>query len=189
MGITKINLLRNVMNNKKFIISTLVMILVAAMLISCSEVPQSTQKQEQQISESRQKTLLEIQPPPEITYSLERENISERTTRFNDANKVSYIYLLSDFGQIYAFYPVKGKVSSVNSAMTIPQQIICHYSSGASCVALDSPQEDGSYGTNGDAIFFFTTENVYVEWNGKYMLVDQPLQLTEQPLMMLSEEE
>jgi len=46
---------------------------------------------------------------------------------------------------------------------------------------IPSPAEDGSYGTNGDAVFFFTTDGAYVEWNGSYMLADQPLKLTTQP--------
>lgn len=144
-----------------------------------------SQREEQAISETRQQRLLAAQPPPEIVYSLERENLIKRTVRFNDPNKISYIYMLSDMGQIYAFYTIKGKVSSVNSALTTPDQIV--WRSGGGSIAVASPQEDGSYGSNGDAIFFYTTEDVYVEWNGKYLLADQPLQLTEQPLMIANE--
>ena len=46
---------------------------------------------------------------------------------------------------------------------------------------VSSPDIDGSYGTNGYAIFFFTTDDIYVEWRGDYMLVDQPLKLTQPP--------
>ena len=49
------------------------------------------------------------------------------------------------------------------------------------CYIVDSPDIDGSYGSNGDAIFFFTTDDVYVEWRGDYMLADQALKLTQQP--------
>jgi len=83
------------------------------------------------------------------------------------------------------FMPIRGKVSSVNSRLTTGEQIVddpWRYQSGGRVV--ESPQLDGSYGTNGDAIFFFTTEGVYVEWNGLYMLCDQPLALTTPPLMV-----
>ncbi len=89
-----------------------------------------------------------------------------------------------------AFYTVKGKVSSVNSYLTNPQQIIDDYGrqcdqgsqgSWGTCYVVESPDVDGSYGTNGDGIFFFTTEDVYVEWNGEYMLADQPLKMTTTP--------
>jgi hypothetical protein len=45
---------------------------------------------------------------------------------------------------------------------------------------------DGSYGTNGNAIFFFTTAGVYVEWNGEYMMADQPLQLATPPELTMT---
>lgn len=41
----------------------------------------------------------------------------------------------------------------------------------------EEKQEDGSYGTNGNAIFFFDTQGVYYEWAGDYLLVDQPMKL------------
>lgn len=146
-----------------------------------------TQKKEAEFSEQQQSRLLKGHPQPILDYSLERVNLTERLERFNDPNKISYIYLLSDTGQIYTFLPIKGKVSSVNSKLSTGEQIIddpfAYYESGGGKV-VESPQEDGSYGTNGDAIFFFTTENIYVEWNGKYLLVDQPLQLTQQPILI-----
>ena len=86
---------------------------------------------------------------------------------------------------IMGFFPIKGKVSSVNSKLTTGEQIVhdpYRYQSGGKVV--ESPQLDGSYGTNGAAIFFFTTEDVYVEWSGDYVLLDQPLQLS-QPVQMI----
>ena len=147
-----------------------------------------TQKIEAKFSEDQQQRLIKAHPQPRLDYSLERVNLIERLERFNDPNKISYIYLLSDMGQIYGFFPIKGKVSSVNSALSIGEQVIDdpfgYRANGAQGQVVESPQEDGSYGTNGDAVFFFTTENVYVEWNGKYLLMDQALQLTEQPLLV-----
>ena len=103
----------------------------------------------------------------------------------NDENKLSYIYLVS-YGKVMAFYTVKGKVSSVNSQITNPEQALDDEHGGydAGSVVLPSPAEDGSYGTNGDAVFFFTTEGVYVEWAGEYMLADQPLKLTTPPALV-----
>lgn len=167
----------------RFVLLTIILLFS---LIGCSEPPVTTQRQEQTLSEENQARLLESQPPPKLDFSLERENLSERTTRFNDRNKQSYIYLLSDMGQIYAFLTIKGKVSSVNSFMTTPDQIVCRYS--GSCVVVESPAEDGSYGSNGDAIFFFLTDGTYIEWNGKYLLADRPMQLTEQPLIIYEEQ-
>jgi hypothetical protein len=45
-------------------------------------------------------------------------------------------------------------------------------------VAIPSPAEDGSYGTNGDAVFGFTPEGIYVETNMKYITATVPLNFT-----------
>ena len=153
-------------------------------LSGCS-YEESTAEVEQQKTEVNQDRLMKTQPPVQLDWSLERENINKRTKLWNDENKISYIYLVS-YGKVMAFYTIKGKVSSVNSQITNPQQLAIsrknvevgvEYINGV----LDSPAEDGSYGTNGDGIFFFTTDGVYIEWAGEYMLADQPLILTTQP--------
>lgn len=156
----------------------------------CTRAP-STSELEQRRTEANQSKLLTTQPPVALDWSLERENINRRTTLWNDENKVSYIYLV-DFGKVMAFYTIKGKVSSVNSQITNPQHLAIreemiratyHITEGV----LPSPAEDGSYGENGDAIFFFTTDGTYVEWKGDYMLADKPLKLTTPPEIQLIE--
>lgn len=141
------------------------------------------------LTEVQQRKHLENSPVPVVEKSQERKNIINRINRFNSDDKISYIYLIN-YGKVMAFYTVKGKVSSVNSYLTNPEQVIddkgrqCdqgrdnHY---GNCYVVSSPDVDGSYGTNGAAIFFFTTEDVYIEWLGDYMLADQPLKLTQPP--------
>ena len=86
-----------------------------------------------------------------------------------------------------AEYVCKGKVSSVNSKLTTQEQIVDDpygrsYDVGGKVV--ESPDLDGSYGSNGDAIFFFTTDGAYIEWPGVYHLSDFPLRLTTQPILL-----
>lgn len=156
---------------------------------SCSE--QGTQGKEQLVTEDTQKRLLQAVPVPNnITTSQERKNLVRRLETFNDENKISYIYLVS-YGKVMAFYTVKGKVSSASSYLTTSEQLVdangnqCTKEDedgyGGTCYIVESPDLDGSYGTNGDAIFFFTTEDAYVEWKGEYMVSDQPLKLSTQP--------
>ena len=162
------------------------MLLVAVMLVGagCEEISTpDTAKAEQALTEANQGVLLKNQPPVKLTWSLERENINRRTDLWNDENKLSYIYLVS-YGKVMAFYTVKGKVSSVNSQITNPEQVKEGRWADYGMVTLPSPAEDGSYGTNGDGVFFFTTEGVYVEWAGEYMLADQPLLLSTPPALV-----
>jgi len=150
----------------------------------------TAQKEEMKITNINQLRLQTATPPPTIEKSLERENLRERLIRFNDENKISYIYLLSDMGSVITFFPIKGKVSSVNSMLTTTEQIVDGGTHGGGywAVSISSPDLDGSYGSNGDAIFFFTTEGVYCEWNGRYFLCDRPLKLTTAPLLIYDEE-
>lgn len=147
---------------------------------------ENTLVREAAITELQQRKHLQSFPIPTLERSQERKNLIARLNRFNSDDKVSYIYLIN-FGKVMAFYAVKGKVSSVNSMLTTTEQLVngegaqCSSSNSTNCYNVPSPDIDGSYGSNGNAIFFFTTDDIYVEWSGDYMLADQALKLTQQP--------
>lgn len=123
-------------------------------------------------------------PIPRLESSLERTNISKRLTTFSDPSKVSYIYLVS-FGKVMAFYTVKGKVTSGSKRLTASDQLIDNKYTQDQYVT-QAPELDGTYGSSADYIFFWTTDGVYVQWNGEYMQADQPLQLTTAPELVRS---
>lgn len=120
-------------------------------------------------------------PVPKLSSSLERKNISKRLEIFSDESKVSYIYLIS-YGRVMAFYTVKGKITSGSKRLTAQDQIVgCDTGEyNGSCV-VEAPELDGTYGGSSPYVFFWTTDGVYVQWSGDYMLVDQPLKMTTQP--------
>jgi hypothetical protein len=178
---------------KKAIIALAILVptIASAGWFSSSNTPdtnnQNTMAREAAITEVQQRKHLDSTPVPVLETSQERKNLTRRLERFNAEDKVSYIYLVS-YGKVMAFYTVKGKVSSVNSMLTTTEQLVdwrgrqcSSRDASPTCYTVPSPDLDGSYGSNGDAIFFFTTEDVYVEWKGEYMLADQPLKLTTQP--------
>lgn len=43
---------------------------------------------------------------------------------------------------------------------------------------------DGSYGTNGDAIFFFTTSGEYVESSLDYVVSEEPRNIQSTPILV-----
>ena len=137
----------------------------------------TTQSQEDKITEDNQKRLSEATPAPKLDKSLERENLKKRLEFINNSNRLGYVYLLSLDGKVIAQYTIKGKVSSLESFMTTTEQIRCRGSSSASCGVLSSPDLDGSYGSNPEGIFFFTTENNYVEWSGTYIYSSEKLNI------------
>lgn len=155
----------------------LAVLFVTVLLISCKErVENKTASQEQALTEVNQSNLLQVQPPPRISWSLERDNLIKRFKLQNDRSIVFYMYLfIEGFSEPIGYYQVN-KVSSVNSQLTNTQQIVddpYKYQSGGQ--VLPSPAEDGSYGTNGDAVFGFTPEEIYIEHNMKYVVSTVPL--------------
>jgi hypothetical protein len=124
-------------------------------------------------------------PVADLRDSLERRNIRERLLRFNKSTKIAYIYLMSDYGAVISYMAIKGKVTSCSSQMTTSQLIEIHDGSGGGGnVVVDAPGDDGSYGPNEDGIFFFTQDDVLVQWNGKYLLADAPLKVQGQQVSL-----
>lgn len=157
-------------------------------LTGCGNMPEtgeSTMTEMEQTEKNHQRLVAAV-PPPVLKTSQERKNLVKRLERFNSEDKQSFIYLV-DYGKIMAYYPVLGKVSSVNSMLTTTEQLVVRRiaSGNYEAVTLPSPDLDGSYGSNGDAIFFFTDTDAYVEWNGTYMLSDQPLKLSQPPELQI----
>lgn len=186
---------------KKFLLFPLVLIGLALVGAGCIfDGPDESQRTDPRVETSAvvqetQRKLQDATPPPKLTTSAERQNVVRRLEAWNDDSKIGYVYLVS-FGKVMAFYTVKGKVSSLNSFLVPDEALVradgtkCERNiSGNSsggyvwepCYEVSSPDLDGTYGTNDNGIFFFTTENAYVEWKGQYMFVDQPLKLTTPP--------
>lgn len=138
------------------------------------------------MTEKNQLGLVKAQPPFVMENSLERQNLIERYKYLNDRTNTHHVYAMSNDGKVIAYWVAQGKVSSVNSKLTNDKQIVrsegCYnevYAEDESgCYkTVESPQMDGSYGTNGNAIFFFTTSGSYVEWNGKYVVSEEPMNI------------
>lgn len=141
---------------------------------------------EMRATEENQQSLYRSDPIPDMSKSLERQNLIRRYETLNDQNEVFHVYLMSH-GKVVSYFTAQGKVSSVNSKLTNPKHFVeCDRGSDGEweklhnrdddCV-VPSPQLDGSYGTNGDGVFFFTTDGSYVEWNGEYVVSQRPLNI------------
>lgn len=160
------------MRTKTFaaMVAALTLSLVFAVGCKMPEEANTTAKDEQARTEINQRGLLETQPPPRISWSLERDNLTKRFKLQNDRAVSFYMYVFIEGNSEPIGYYQINEVSSVDSQLTNPQQIV---TVGGSTTrygweVLPSPAEDGSYGTNGDAKFGFTPEGVYIETNLKY---------------------
>lgn len=154
-------------------------LLVSVIFIGCDDGRPSniSAKDEQAHTELNQRALNVAQPPPNITWSLERDNLIKRFKLQNDRSVMFYMYVfIEGVGEPIGYYQVS-KVSSVNSHLTNTMQIVYSSKSGGTGV-LPSPAEDGSYGTNGEGVFGFTPEEIYIETNMKYITSTVPLSFT-----------
>ncbi|XOU93871.1 MAG: hypothetical protein ACNFW9_03420 [Candidatus Kerfeldbacteria bacterium] len=186
--------------NKNHIIFIAIAMAILLLTIGCgknkefsnsSKAVSNIQAKDQLKTAENFERLYKAVPPPELQDSQERRQLVKRLNRFNVANKISFIYII-DFGKIIGFFTVKGKVSSVNSMLTCTEQLVDDgFGTGTGENGRDnvhivpSPDLDGSYGTNGKGVFFFTDLDIYVEWNGTYMLSDQYIKLDQPPVLML----
>ena len=152
---------------------------------SCDDMPTTSNTSaldEQAKTEMNQRDLNAVQPAPKISWSLERDNLIKRFKLQNDRSISFYMYVFVEgVGEPIGYYQVN-KVSSVNSQLTNTEQIVTytspHHNDGWGQHVLPSPAEDGSYGTNGDAVFGFTPEDIYIEHNMHYMVSTVPLSFT-----------
>lgn len=169
------------MNRTTRVASALALVAALTLAAGCSSKskPDAQSKGQAQTEQAfNQQSTAVPYPVTALTDSLERRNLRERLLRYNKPDKISYIYLLSASGGIYSYFTVKGKVSSNSSQMTT-DQLVKWQCNGGSCdhVVVSAPGDDGSYGPNETGIFFFTTDNVMVTWDGPYLLVDAPLKV------------
>lgn len=179
---------------KTIIILALLGIILSGVLVTktyaCGWFSSCNEETTAQTVTDNQKKLENSSPLPVLESSLERENISKRLILFSKSDKISYIYLTS-YGKVMAFYTIKGKITSSTKRLTAQSVSVddCGgvYAVGentgctASMGTVEQPELDGTYGSSAPYIYFWTTDGTYVQWNGEYMLADQPLQLTTQP--------
>lgn len=154
--------------------------IIFCFLISCEQPSKNTTAlDEQQHTEENQRGLLVTQPPPTITWSLERDNLIKRFKLQNDRSVMFYMYVfIEGVADPIGYYQVN-KVSSVNSQLTCTQQLVQgDYGERRGDFVMESPAEDGSYGTNGNGVFGFTPEEIYIEHNMKYIVSTVPLSFT-----------
>lgn len=151
----------------------------------------SSYQYEVKVTEKNQMQLVQSQPPFQMESSLERANLIQRYQYLNDENNVHHVYAYTESGQVMGYWVAQGKVSSVNSKLTNDAQIVHapqhaehdDLGDGDEYFTVESPQMDGSYGSNGDAIFFFTTSGKYVEYNGKYIVSEEPMNIQSQVVL------
>ena len=172
---------------KKVICGVLLVCMMAVCLAGC-EYEKSKENIQIQAAQAAAGGIVENQPvPTDIEYSLERYNVIKRAYWVNGQREkamslpcavnrpLGYIVLFTDSGAVAGRFVVDGKVSSLNSYL-FPAYEQKYYSNGG-VIEREVAGIDGTYGANVSGIFFFTTDGDYVEWNGKFLYTDIPVEV------------
>ena len=121
-----------------------------------------------------------------FTENAEIENIKKRLELTSSSGLLGYIVLLNESGQPVFYSPTKGKITSGSKRLTKPDRSTTE-GAGQNNVVMQSPSDEGTYGSSAEYIFFWTTAGQYMQWNGKYLYSDKPIRLTVQPLVIVGE--
>ncbi len=168
---------------KKWLTLLVIPVAILTMGASCETSTDAPEKGAQKSGQAQTETAFAQQqaavpyPVSALTDSTERRNIRERLLRFNQPNRLGYVYILTITGQPIGYYTIKGKISNPDSQMTT-NSLISNADCGTDCgysTVVDAPGDDGSYGPNERGIFFFTTEGALVETSQEYLYSDQPI--------------
>lgn len=180
---------------KRFITIPLLIIfyLFLAGNTGCEIEPTTQQQSSHEIgmkaTEDAVKGLVTNDTLPVVTKSLERENLKRRIEFINQPDRIGYLYLLTENGQLIREVQVLGKVSSLNSYLTPMEEIkkidadLGEWN-GEYVITVQAPDLDGSYGENQNGIFWFTPDGIYQEWNGLYQYSSERLSFAIKPLLI-----
>ena len=124
-------------------------------------------------------------PPKATDYCSENQSLACKMV----INRYQFLANTDQYGYFYGFVPgiaqptvlyvVKGSVFPVNDMVTPSdyQQTCTGGGKDPCAVVLQKQQPDGTWGTNGAAMFGWTANGTYFEWNGPYAYSSQPLVL------------
>ena len=166
---------------KKIMVMIGILILTLVTLTGCAEVTTTNTKQDIENTLNIGNKLVENQATPtDINYSLERYNLIRRTYWVNGQRErantlvcevekpLGYIALFLENGACAGKFIVDGKITSLNSYLT-PDSEYYELIYGGTYSEENKwlPDVDGSYGSNDNGIFFFTTDRqIYrMDWN------------------------
>lgn len=105
--------------------------------------------------------------------TVEQRNIAERLKRDNDPGSIKHLYVISAYsGQVLIYSTVRGKVTSGGKRLT-PSYVTTHTDGSSLYGGFDVTiggyrqrtsevlQDDGTYGSSGDYLYWFDTKGIY----------------------------
>lgn len=155
----------------QLVIGVLVALLVLA---ACGEDPAKTDNEIQRDVQERVRTQGPIHEP---NYSRTYDAINAWLERWDSPDKISYVYLLGDTGNVIGYYTAQGRPVNICTFLTAPYEIVPREGTD---LVVPAPALDGVYYGNDscDSWYFFTADtDAYIEIGGgmRFFVTDQPL--------------
>lgn len=174
---------------KKIVSVCVFVVLLCFSFVGCDVPPENAQHVASKQNEQAVQNIIKNDRLPVMEHSLERENIKRRAVFVNQKDRICYLYLLTENGQLIRESQVLGKISSLNNYITPMEEVVSSDKKlGDCCYAYvtEAPDIDGTWGTRPEGIFWFTPDGQYHEWNGLYEFSSERLTFTTKPILIES---
>lgn len=163
----------NILGKKRWLTSLLIVPVCLLFMgqDSCDNTSERAKQSAKRIETTE--SLMKKQPSPQIDFSMDRYVLSERYKRFNDPNKMTYLYVVLPDGS-WLQATIIGKLSSTSKRLT-PPDYYDYYSS--SYYTRQAPDEMGTWGSSEPAKVGMTTLGSLLEIGGfmAYLYSETPL--------------
>ena len=117
-----------------------------------------------------------------FSQNSEIDNIRRRLELTSNPGQIGFVLLLNEMGKPVMYASVRGKITSGSKRLTAPQEVKCLEVAdavGCSQQMVDSPSDEGTYGSSTPYVFFWTTDGQYFQWAGKYLYSDKPFRISD----------
>jgi hypothetical protein len=114
-----------------------------------------------------------------FTENAEIDNIKKRLELTANPGLLGYIVLINGTGQVVMYTGVQGKVTSGGKRLTPTDR---YDSEGGNYFMRPAPSDEGTYGSSGEYVFFWTPAGQYIQWSGTYLYSDKPFRLSTEPI-------
>lgn len=123
----------------------------------------------------------------QFSENSEIDNIKARLELTSNPGQIGFVLLLNEMGKPVMYTSVKGKITSGQKRLTPGQQTRTADCGEWSCDQLiEAPSDEGTYGSSGPYIFFWTVDGQYIQWSGKYLYSDKPFRIEDPTIVILS---
>lgn len=165
---------------KKFSIVAMILLALAT-LIGCQE----DSKAQAPVKRVQAQKAAEAAQSIQFAENAEIDNIKKRLELTANPGLLGFVVLLNEMGQPVMYTGIKGKITSGAKRLTKPYDFTRRDCGQSSCEQqVVSPSDEGTYGSSGEYVYFWTAAGQYIQWNGKYLYSDKPFRLTSEPLVV-----